>query len=222
MRLRQFETEEALDSAVEIELRQVMNLCSLTPYAVMLTGGSTPLGVYSRLECCPAAIAPLMHVIMSDERCVDPESSQNNLLHIRGMLQSNRIAAERVIAVDSGLSPQIALQEFRSGLDSFLASGGVIPLALLGLGADGHLAGLFSQHDIDQIDSAVMVQRADGLTGISVGSSVLQLAKRVIFMVKGADKQKAVELLLEDPLKIPAGMVYAGHSDVEVWCYKGE
>ena len=221
MLLRNFEAEDVLEAAVESELRRALAFGGLAPHAVMLTGGKTPLGVYRRLECGPAAVIAGMHVIMSDERCVDQDSPQNNLRHLRGMLQANRIAAERVIAVDGGLLPQAALNEFRAGLESFIAAGGVIPLALLGLGADGHLAGLFTREDVESQDAAVMVQRADGLTGISAGASVLRLAKRVIFMVKGADKQNAVDRLLEDPQQIPAGMVYAGHSDVEIWYWQG-
>ena len=52
----------------------------------------------------------------------------------------------------------------------FTPAGGVVTLGLLGLGPDGHTAGLFSAGDLDRGRDrlAVSVHRPDGMDGITV------------------------------------------------------
>ncbi len=223
MQLRHFESRSELEQAVEAAFRDAWSAPAEPPVALMLTGGQTPLGVYQRLTQSPLPDPPEPRwIVLSDERYVPPGSPQHNLRHLEPLLAACRIPPERVLAVDTRLPEEQAERRFCSQLDDFFDQGGLLRLAVLGLGADGHVAGLFSPADVQHPAAALRVRRADGLQGISVGSRVLRRAEQVIFMVRGEDKQPAIRRLLETPEPFPAGRVFAGHSHTAIWyCPRG-
>ena len=218
MQLRQFASRDELESSVERALREAWSAAGDPPIGLMLTGGRTPLGVYQRLSRSPLPVPPAPRwIVLSDERWVPPDSPQHNLSQLQPLLASCEIAPEHRLSVDTRLTVEQAEQRFCGQLDDFFARGGRLRWALLGLGADGHVAGLFSTADVQHPAAALRVQRADGLPGISVGAGVLRRAEQVILMVCGADKQRAIQQLLETPAQIPAGQVFADHSHAAIW-----
>jgi 6-phosphogluconolactonase len=101
----------------------------------------------------------------------------------------------------------------------FLGAGGVIPLGLLGLGADGHTASLFSTDHIAQGQDAwaQSVPRPDGLHGVSVTARLLREVQQLIFVVSGRGKREMAHRLMHQPDTVTAGRAVAGHRAVEVW-----
>lgn len=222
MRLIEFEREADLDYAIEAEIRRVWQINRFESAGIMLTGGSSPLNVYAALaQQPPAPLNASIRIVLSDERCVPPDSDQNNLRHLQGVLDAAGLPRDRVIAVDSALPPQQALCLYGTRLDEFFERGGVLSFALLGLGADGHVAGLFTDEHAASAATALLVERADGLSGISAGASVLRRAQNVIFMIKGKEKQAAVQSLLHAPYETIAGKVFANHPSVRLCYWQG-
>ena len=95
---------------------------------------------------------------------------------------------------------------------------GALHLALLGLGEDGHTAGLFGGvRDVPEGRYAVAVERPDGLEGVTVTPEVLRRARHVLFFVAGEGKREVVERLQSAPRSLAAGRAVEGHPSCEVW-----
>ena len=189
------------------------------PRAVLLPGGSTPLAVYRALQEEPAEAPVSQWAILTDERYVPPGSNDLNFTHIQPFLESCGIPAERTIQVNTTLDADAAASNFEARLTEFLNEGGTIPLAITGLGADGHTAGLFNPEQIASAEDrlAIRVDRPDGRAGITATPRLIERAERIIFAVAGKDKQDAIHRLQHDPLSIASGLVVQNAKQVELW-----
>jgi 6-phosphogluconolactonase len=80
----------------------------------------------------------------------------------------------------------------------------VFDLVLLGLGGDGHTASLFPHSDALAVEErfAVATQAPDGSPRVTVTYPVINAARRVWFLVAGADKAGMVAEVLEG-LQVP-------------------
>jgi len=118
-------------------------------FRIALSGGNTPVPVYTRL----AAIAldlpwELTRITFGDERCVPPDDRESNFRMARETLLAPAAVPEKSIMRMRGeIDPQIAAQEYQDDLDLLAAQCGEPTyqhdLILLGLGDDGHTASLF-------------------------------------------------------------------------------
>ncbi len=217
IRARCWASADELAAALSDELAKAAALPATS--AIMLAGGTTPLAAYARLTVQPPSIDPGLNILFSDDRHVPPDSPQSNFGQVRPMLEAWRLTDERILRVhgDDPL-PQAALRYDRD-LAHFVGNGGKIGLGLLGLGADGHTASLFSERHIAEAQDrwAIPVQRPDGLNGISVTPRLLREVKRLLFVVSGTGKRAMAERLLKEPSTIPAGLAVSGHPAVELW-----
>jgi 6-phosphogluconolactonase len=187
-------------------------------FAVMLAGGSTPLPTYRRLAEDPPVPAPGLHLLLSDERYVPTDAEASNYRRIRPLVDALRLPAERVLRVRTELALEAAAAEHHQRLTRFFEDGGTLPLGLLGLGADGHTAGLFEEADLTRAPDALAtwVRRADGLFGITVTPALLARVDQILFVVAGEEKREALGRLLTDPGTVIAGRAVAGHPRVHV------
>ena len=80
----------------------------------------------------------------------------------------------------------------------------VFDLVLLGLGHDGHTASLFPHSDALEVEErfAVATEAPDGTPRVTVTYPVINAARRVWFLVSGADKAGMVAEVLEG-LRVP-------------------
>lgn len=189
------------------------------PYAVMLTGGRTPLGLYRALAERPAAASANLHIMLTDERHVALDAAESNYGNMREMLKACGVPESRVIRVPTELSLDEAAAAYDAGLRSFLQRGGRITLAFLGLGADGHVASLFDAEDVRRGAGrcAIAVRRPEGPHRVSVTRDTLHRAERLVFLVTGSEKADALDRLVHDPQSIPAGLALHDKDHVEAW-----
>lgn len=162
-------------------------------FHIVLAGGGTPRRLYR-------ALADEDHdwsrwrVWFGDERCLAPDDPERNSAMAReawlnkvGVPAGNLhvIPAER----DAEQAARLYAEEL-SGLADF-------DLVLLGLGQDGHTASLFPGHDWgESAGSAAVLAVADAPKPpperISLSADRLSRARRVLFLVIGADKRDAL------------------------------
>lgn len=187
--------------------------------AVMLAGGTTPMAAYRKIVKAPIPVDPTLRVLFSDDRLVLPESPKSNYGNTLPLLRALNIPARRVLRVRGELPLEEAVAAYETGLRALLGGDCRLSLGLLGLGADGHTASLFSEAHIAAADQhlATGVNRPDGMQGVSVTPDLLSRADRIVFMVAGAGKQAALHKLLHEPLNIPAGLAVNSCRNVEVW-----
>ena len=219
MTLRTFDSVDRLEQAVLVLLAGRLARSAPGPRAVMLTGGRTPLGVYRALAGRGLKPAASMHVILSDERHVPADSPESNYGNLAALVRSLGLPPSRVLRVRSDLALEEAAADYDRALKAFVEGGGRIALGLLGLGADGHAASLFSPRDVERGAGrfAVAVPRRPGPDRVSVTRDLLIRVERVVFMVAGPDKAGAVERFMAGDRGLPATLAVEGAARVEVW-----
>ncbi len=217
MEYKEFESKDALELAGYTLLKEAFCQGDPSPRAIMLTGGNTPFGVYKALSLEKIKADPGVHVYVSDERYVPLETGDSNYGRMRGMLDS--LGVRHRYVVDSAVPPAIAASRYANDMSQLLGKQISLPLGILGLGADGHVAALFTREQIvrSRGQLAVAVDRPDGMVGISLAPEMLCKVERLVFWVCGEGKENAVDSLLHRPQDIPAGLALADARHVEVW-----
>lgn len=208
--IRIFKTADQLVSEAAELLCETLS----TPGNLMLSGGSTPYVIYNRIAAASGPVHPGRSLFLSDERMVPPDSPDNNAGNLIPMLQSLQ-CEDRFIRVETSLPAEEAANRFSRNLESI----NPIDLGLLGMGSDGHTAGLFTvdQAGLKTGPLALHADRPDGMQGVSVTPAVFQRIERIILLVTGESKRGIISTLQTDPGSIPAGIALSGHPAVELW-----
>ena len=210
MQFRTFPSSEEvihhLSDLLRIQLQQAGTL--------MLSGGSTPYQIYNELAQERFDIHLNCRLFLSDERCVPADSVKNNAFNLKPMLQAlNGIS--QFIAVDTSQSPKEACIQFSNQLDTLASPN----LGLLGIGTDGHTAGIFNHTDATarSVQKTLYTNRPDGMYGVSVSASYIQSCHRIILLAMGESKRDVLIKLKKDPTCLIAGNILLYHPQVEIW-----
>lgn len=182
------ERARALVAAAEAEA-----LAARGDFHIVLAGGGTPRRLYRALAG-EDHDWPRWHVWFGDERCLpadDPE--RNSRMAWDAWLGQVAIPAGNVhvIPAEQGAGAA-ALVYARS-----LSGAGLFDLVLLGMGQDGHTASLFPGHDWGEAaDAPDALAVADAPKPppdrVSLSAARLSRARRVLFLITGADKRDAL------------------------------
>jgi 6-phosphogluconolactonase len=180
-------------------------------FAFAVSGGHTP---WLMLEALAAKQLPWgsVHLFQVDERVAPAGHADRNLTHIRESLGRAPLDSAQLHAMpveDTDLAAAAA--RYAGQLRTVSGSPPVLDLVHLGLGADGHTASLVPG------DAVVQVRDADvALTGVYQGRTrmtltypVLERARRILWVVTGAEKVAVVLRLRAGDPSIPAGHVPA-------------
>ncbi len=166
---------------------------------LLLSGGSTPLPAYELLARTDLPW-DRVHLFFGDERCVPPDHRDSNWRAAHEALigrvalppeNAHRIAAER--------DPEDAASDYENVLIAhFGLRPGELPrfdLALQGMGSDGHTASLFpgttALNEKTRLVVAAFVEKL-GAWRVTLTLPALRSARRVLFLVAGADKAPMV------------------------------
>jgi 6-phosphogluconolactonase len=214
---RRFTSRAELDEALAQRLAAAIAAPGAT--AVMLSGGETPLPAYRALATRALPHDARLHLLFSDERYVPGDSEASNYHRTRPLLEALALPAPQLLRVRTELPLGEAAQEYEGALDALLKSGVRITLGLLGLGSDGHTASLFSAADLARADGhlAIPVQRPDGMSAVSVTPSLLSQVERLLFVVAGKDKLKALEALEAPGATLTARQAVEERAATELW-----
>jgi 6-phosphogluconolactonase len=219
VRVRSFESRNALNEALTERLAWEIEQTRRGPVALMLAGGHTPLKAYQALAGRHLVAPAALEIFFSDERYVPATSDASNFRAARPLLEALALPAERILRVRTELPLERAVEDYERRLRALLRSSARMPLGILGLGADGHTASLFTSGDLARAAGklAVSVQRPDGRSAVSVTPQVLARIAEVIFVVAGTDKRAALKALTERRPESIAAHAVAGCKGVEVW-----
>ena len=216
---------EALYAAAAVEFGR---LAAAAPdrFAVALSGGSTPRGLYARLaddaELRRSLPWERMHFFWGDERHVPPDHPDSNYRMVReAMLSRLPVPAANVHRIRAELADaELAALDYEDVLRGFFRPDkGAFPrfdLALLGLGSDGHTASLFpGTTALSERTRFAVANRVGKLNAerITLTAPVLNHAACVVFLVSGEDKAQALQAVIEgprDPERLPAQLVAPG------------
>lgn len=216
---RRFPTLAAFEQALTERLEQAISTPEAGRAAVMLSGGRTPLPVYRELGKKRPRPAPGLRLLYSDDRYVPSSAEASNYYQSSPLVDALSLPEGAVLRVRTELPLEKAAADYEQQLAALLRSGARIGLGLLGLGADGHTASLFSAADLEQARGrlALAVQRPDGLQGVSVTPDLLSGVGELLFLVTGADKHAIVEAFLKRDSNLIARRAVAGCPNVQIW-----
>ncbi len=207
---KSFQNTKNLNSEVVNILQKYLS----QPTSIMLSGGSTPYKAYNQLAMLPINIHKDCRLFLSDERYVPITSEQNNTKHLLSSLEKLN-CKNQFIQIDTSLKLQEAVCRYDNELQDIKHPS----LGLLGIGADGHTAGLFST-DNDFLNSckfSIDCLRPDGMHGISVTKKFIHTVKKIIILASGESKKPILMDLKNNPSSIIAGLVLNNHPNTEVW-----
>jgi 6-phosphogluconolactonase len=180
--------------------------------SVVLTGGSAARDLYPKLASSGAPWAGI-ELFFGDERCVPPSDPDSNYALARRTLLRH-IEAAAVHRMRGEDEPGTAAGAYEELVAPRVEAGW--HLLLLGMGAEGHVAGLFPNSPaLAESRLCVPVARPDGLTGLSLTPPALTAARRVLLLVSGTAKADAVRRAVsgvEAPETCPVRM-FAHHPD---------
>lgn len=216
IRARKFASPESLAEALAAELAN--HLAAPTACAVMLAGGTTPLAAYRIVATRKPAIHPGAEAFFSDDRHVPPDDPRSNGGLITPILRDGGLADVRVLRVHGEEPLAQATARYDAELRA-LFTRLPCPFGILGLGADGHTASLFTPDDLTRAADAfsVSVTRPDGMNGVSMTPSSLARVARIVVVVQGAAKREIASAFLTRTLTTTAGLALQGHRGVELW-----
>jgi 6-phosphogluconolactonase len=212
-----FASRAALDAALEQRLAQA--IAARGPSAVMLSGGTTPLPAYRALARRPLPHDEGLKLLFSDERYVPSDSDASNYHQSRPLIDALRLPPTAVLRVRTELPLEAAAADYERSLAALLAEGVRPGLALLGLGAEGHTASLFTVADLTRAAGhlAITVQRPDRMSAVSATPRLLAQFAAPVFVVAGEAKREAVRRLLAQDLGLTAWAAVQGCAAVELW-----
>jgi 6-phosphogluconolactonase len=214
---RFFTSRTELDAALTARLANA--LAASGAHAVMLSGGTTPMAAYRAIARSPLEHDDRLHVLFTDERYVPADSPASNYHQAGALLEALGLPEDGLLRVRTTMPLEAAAADYDRALTTLLSSGMRVTLGLLGLGADGHTASLFSAADIERARGryALPVQRPDGMSAVSVTPEFLATVEEPVFVVAGPDKQTAVEALIAADLSLTAWKAVEGCARVELW-----
>jgi 6-phosphogluconolactonase len=178
-------------------------------FVMAVSGGKTP---WIMLSALAAEDVPWksVHIAQVDERVAPAGDPDRNLTHLKESLASARVSSHRIYPMPVE-SPDLAAAAAEYGrlLEGLAGAPPVLDLVHLGLGPDGHTASLVPGDpalEIGDRDVAVTGAYA-GRRRMTLTYPALNRARRVLWLVTGADTAPMLGRLLAADVSIPAGRV---------------
>jgi 6-phosphogluconolactonase len=215
-RVRRFGSRRELEEALAERLRTEIE-APAERVALMLSGGNTPLPAFRALGAQELSPAPGLSIFYSDERYVPITSDASNFHQSTPLL--NALPGARVLRVRTELPLEHAAEDYEQQLAALLRSAPALRFGMLGLGADGHTASLFSIANLERSIGrlAIAVHRPDGRDAITVTPQVLSRFESLLFTIAGADKRAALQGMLAHDANVVAWRAISARAVVDVW-----
>jgi 6-phosphogluconolactonase len=219
VRIRPFDSRITLNDALTERLAWEIENSGKGAMALMLAGGTTPLHAYQSLGTRKLSPSGTLELLFSDERYVPATSEASNFRAARPLIEALGLPGERVMRVRTELPLDRAVEDYERRLRALVKAGTPVRLGVLGLGADGHTASLFSEADLRRARGryAVGVQRPDGRAAVSVTPEFLEKVAEIVFVVAGHDKRAALKAMMDRKPESIAGRAIANCPNVEIW-----
>ncbi len=179
-------------------------------FVIAVSGGKTP---WQMLRALAGENVPWksVHVVQVDERIAPAGDPDRNLTHIRAnLLGQASLPPEQIHGMPvEETNLEAAARSYARTLEKIAGTPPVVDLAHLGLGLDGHTASLVPGDPVlDVTDTDV------ALTGLyqmrrrmTLTYPLLNRARRILWLVTGAEKAEMLVRLCNADESIPAGRV---------------
>jgi 6-phosphogluconolactonase len=179
-------------------------------FIMAVSGGHTPWVMLRDLAEGQVPWANV-HLVQVDERVAPPGHADRNLTHLHeSLLEHAPLPPEQLYAMPvESTDLEAAAKQYAATLVTIAGSPPVLDLIHLGMGPDGHTASLVPADPVLGVNDADVAVTGiyQGRRRLTLTYPVLNRARRVLWLVTGADKAGMLtRLLVADP-SIPAGRV---------------
>ena len=193
-------------------------------FSLVLSGGNTPKFVFDTLasEYGEEVFWSQIDVFWVDERCVPPSHADSNYGLANDHLLT-KIKVKHSYRMEGELSPSIAANNYERQMNSYFGlSAGELPrfdFMLLGVGADGHVASLFSIDQITKSNShlvaAPYIEKLSTYR-MTMTLPVINNCAYCLVMVNGEAKRDIVREAWSKKSKLPIGEIRLTDG-IELW-----
>jgi 6-phosphogluconolactonase len=179
-------------------------------FVFAVSGGRTPW-VMLRLLADEDVPWPNVHVLQVDERIAPLGDPDRNLVALRAsLLEHAPLPPDQIHPMPVEADDlTAAARRYAATLETLAGSPPVLDLVHLGLGSDGHTASLVpGDPALDVDDATVAITLAyQGRRRMTLTYPVIDRARRILWVVVGADKAPALARLRRADRSIPGGRV---------------
>jgi 6-phosphogluconolactonase len=179
-------------------------------FVMAVSGGKTP---WQMLRALANEDVPWegVHVVQVDERIAPAGDLDRNLTHLReSLLQHAPLPPEQLYAMPvEETDLEAAARTYARTIQQFAGTPPVLDLAHLGLGPDGHTASLVPNDPVLNV-----ADRDVAVTGVYMNRKrmtltypMLDRARRILWLVTGAEKTEMLVRLRHADVSIPAGRI---------------
>ena len=209
IKIKTFESNENL----QYEVKKALKAAFMCSGQLMLSGGKTPYSIYNQIGSEKYTVNSNCKIFLSDERCVPFDSIDNNANNLIPMLTSLKIE-NQFIRIKTEINPIDSANDYANELKNF----DNIHLGLLGIGLDGHTAGIFPNNSINSTKMLTLsTKRPDGYYGVSISPIFIKRIKKIIMLVTGIEKKQILKIIKNNSKPTPAGTIANSHHDTEIW-----
>ncbi|MCJ7452424.1 MAG: 6-phosphogluconolactonase [Steroidobacteraceae bacterium] len=199
---------EAAADFIAAEARSSIDARGAFSFAV--SGGRTPWLMLRALASRELPWAGV-HLWQVDERVAPDGDADRNLTQLRESLLSTVPLAPAHVHAMPVTTPDMgaAVREYSASLTAVAGDPPVLDLVHLGLGSDGHTASLVPGDPALEVTDAdvALAGPYQGRRRMTLTFPVINRARRVLWVVTGADKSVMLRRLLDADRGIPAGRV---------------
>jgi len=179
-------------------------------FVMAVSGGHTP---WQMLRALANENVPWksVHVFQVDERIAPAGDSDRNLTHLReSLLEHARLPADQIYPMPvEDPNVEVAAESYARTLQQIAGTPPILDLVHLGLGPDGHTASLVPNDPVlDVIDRDVAITGGyQGRKRMTLTYPVINRARRILWVVTGNEKVKALLQLENGDTSIPGGRI---------------
>jgi 6-phosphogluconolactonase len=179
-------------------------------FVFAVSGGHTP---WAMLRALAAEDVPwaAVHIVQVDERVAPVGDPDRNLTHLQASLLSHAPLPPGQIHGMPVNDPDLpaAAERYAQTLRGVAGTPPVLDLAHLGLGPDGHTASLVPGDPVLNVADAdvALAGPYQGRRRMTLTYPMLNRARRILWLVTGADKVDMLARLRDGDPSIPAGRV---------------
>jgi 6-phosphogluconolactonase len=178
-------------------------------FVFAVSGGTTPWLMLRALAALDLPW-PAVDVVQVDERVAPAGDADRNLTHLRESLSAAPLAADRIHSMPvEEPDSEAAAATYAATLARLAGTPPVLDLVHLGLGPDGHTASLVpGDPALAMVDRDVAPAGPyQGRRRMTLTYPVLDRARRILWVVTGAEKSTMLARLVAGDATIPGGRV---------------
>jgi len=179
-------------------------------FVLAVSGGHTPW-IMLRALANEAMLWDAVHVMQVDERVAPEGHPDRNLTHLReSLLEHSPLRPDQIYGMPvEAPDLEAAAEQYVTTLRNIAGTPPLIDLVHLGLGPDGHTASLVPGDPVlNVVDADVAITGIyQGRRRMTLTYPALNRARRILWLVTGAEKVDMLRRLMDGDPTIPAGRV---------------